>query len=73
MVTIQNLMRILPAVDEKSGGGVQLKRSLAERLGRVVDEEEPLMSPQKGEYHEISSRGRGSFSASSAAFYLKSY
>ncbi|XP_050930655.1 LOW QUALITY PROTEIN: zinc finger CCCH domain-containing protein 11A [Lates calcarifer] len=28
------------------GQGVSLKRSLAERLGRVVDEEEPLMPPQ---------------------------
>ncbi|XP_060925899.1 zinc finger CCCH domain-containing protein 11A isoform X2 [Limanda limanda] len=43
----ERLGRKMPTIDEKSGGGVQLKRSLAERLGRVVDEEEPLMSPQK--------------------------
>ncbi|XP_035007465.2 zinc finger CCCH domain-containing protein 11A isoform X2 [Hippoglossus stenolepis] len=43
----ERLGRKMPTINEKSGGGVQLKRSLAERLGRVVDEEEPLMSPQK--------------------------
>ena len=38
------------AVDVKREG-VSLKKSLAERLGRVVDEEE---CPQKGEYNKIS-------------------
>ncbi|XP_062268287.1 zinc finger CCCH domain-containing protein 11A isoform X2 [Platichthys flesus] len=42
----ERLGRKMPTMNEK-GGGVQLKRSLAERLGRVVDEEEPVMSPQK--------------------------
>ncbi|XP_044068730.1 zinc finger CCCH domain-containing protein 11A isoform X2 [Siniperca chuatsi] len=43
----ERLGRKMPSTDVKSGGGVQLKRSLAERLGRVVDEEEPLIPPQK--------------------------
>lgn len=42
------------AADVKSGEGVPLKRSLAARLGRVVDEEEPLMPPNKGEYQDTS-------------------
>ncbi|XP_056252860.1 zinc finger CCCH domain-containing protein 11A isoform X2 [Seriola aureovittata] len=37
----ERLGRKMPVTDEKSGEGVMLKRSLAERLGRVVDEEEP--------------------------------
>ncbi|XP_069370438.1 zinc finger CCCH domain-containing protein 11A isoform X2 [Paralichthys olivaceus] len=43
----ERLGRKMPIINEKSGGGVQLKRSLNDRLGRVVDEEETLMSPQK--------------------------
>lgn len=34
---------------------VPLKRSLAERLGRVVDGEEPVMPLQKGEYEDTCS------------------
>lgn len=37
-------------VDVRYGEDVPLKRSLAERLGRVVDEE--LIPPQKGEYQK---------------------
>ncbi|XP_078139670.1 zinc finger CCCH domain-containing protein 11A isoform X1 [Centroberyx gerrardi] len=33
--------------DAKTGGDPLLKRSLAERLGRVVDEEDSLLAPQK--------------------------
>lgn len=36
-------------VDVKSREGVPLRRSLAERLGRVVDQEAPLMPLKKGE------------------------
>lgn len=36
-------------VGVKGGEGVALKRSLADRLGRVVGEEEA--PPQKGEYY----------------------
>ncbi|KAG8007325.1 Zinc finger CCCH domain-containing protein 11A [Nibea albiflora] len=43
----ERLGRKMPNNDVTSGEGVPLKRSLAERLGRVMDEEEPLMPPQK--------------------------
>ncbi|KAG7229509.1 hypothetical protein INR49_031933 [Caranx melampygus] len=41
----ERLGRKIPVTDVKSGEGVVLKRSLADRLGRVVDEEES--TPQK--------------------------
>lgn len=41
----ERLGRKMPSTDV--GSGITLKRSLAERLGRVVDEEEPVMPPQK--------------------------
>ncbi|XP_074505095.1 zinc finger CCCH domain-containing protein 11A isoform X1 [Sebastes fasciatus] len=41
------LGRRMPNTDARSGDGVPLKRSLAGRLGRVVDEEEPSMPPHK--------------------------
>lgn len=41
-------------VDINSGEGFTLKRSLAERLGRVVAEEESSGPPQKGELCERS-------------------
>ncbi|XP_040889119.1 zinc finger CCCH domain-containing protein 11A isoform X2 [Toxotes jaculatrix] len=43
----ERLGRKMPTTDVKSGDGVLLKSSLAERLGRVVDEEAPSMPPQK--------------------------
>ncbi|XP_070759046.1 zinc finger CCCH domain-containing protein 11A isoform X2 [Enoplosus armatus] len=43
----ERLGRKMPSTDVKSGEGVLLKRSLADRLGSVVDEEEPFMPPQK--------------------------
>ncbi|XP_040015266.1 zinc finger CCCH domain-containing protein 11A isoform X2 [Xiphias gladius] len=43
----ERLGRKMPNTDVKSGKGFQLKRRLAERLGRVVDEQEPLTPPQK--------------------------
>ncbi|XP_023136867.2 zinc finger CCCH domain-containing protein 11A [Amphiprion ocellaris] len=43
----ERLGRKMPHTDVKGGGGVPLKRSLAERLGRVVDAEEPSMPNQK--------------------------
>ncbi|KAI3370516.1 hypothetical protein L3Q82_025273, partial [Scortum barcoo] len=43
----QRLGRKMPNSDVKSEEGIPLKRSLAERLGRVVNEEEPSMLPQK--------------------------
>lgn len=41
----ERLGRKMPNTDV--GSGITLKRSLAERLGRVVGEEEPVMPPQK--------------------------
>lgn len=41
----ERLGRKMPNTDV--GSGVTLKRSLAERLGRVVGDEEPVMPPQK--------------------------
>ncbi|XP_047439006.1 zinc finger CCCH domain-containing protein 11A isoform X2 [Mugil cephalus] len=43
----ERLGRKIPSTDVKSGDGVWLKRSLAERLGRVVDPERPSTPPQK--------------------------
>ncbi|XP_030275307.1 zinc finger CCCH domain-containing protein 11A isoform X4 [Sparus aurata] len=43
----ERLGRKIPHSDGKSGEAVPLKRSLAERLGKVVDGEEPVMPPQK--------------------------
>ncbi|XP_070694876.1 zinc finger CCCH domain-containing protein 11A isoform X2 [Pempheris klunzingeri] len=43
----ERLGRKIPKTDVMSGEGVPLKRSLAARLGKVVDEEESLMPPQK--------------------------
>ncbi|XP_073323747.1 zinc finger CCCH domain-containing protein 11A isoform X2 [Pagrus major] len=43
----ERLGRKIPYSDGISGEAVPLKRSLAERLGRVVDEEKPLMPLQK--------------------------
>ncbi|KAM9362121.1 zinc finger CCCH domain-containing protein 11A isoform 2-T2 [Symphorus nematophorus] len=44
---VERLGRKMPNTDVNNGEGLPLKRSLAERLGRVVDEEEPSMPPQK--------------------------
>lgn len=41
---------MIVALDVNSGEGVPLKKSLSERLGRFVDEEESIISPQKGEH-----------------------
>ncbi|XP_070814727.1 zinc finger CCCH domain-containing protein 11A isoform X2 [Chaetodon trifascialis] len=43
----ERLGRKMPSTDVKSGEGVPLRRSLAERLGRVVDEGAPSMPPKK--------------------------
>ncbi|XP_038552382.1 zinc finger CCCH domain-containing protein 11A isoform X2 [Micropterus salmoides] len=43
----ERLGRKMPNTDGNGGKGITLKRSLAERLGRVVDEEEPIMPTQK--------------------------
>ncbi|XP_039652794.1 zinc finger CCCH domain-containing protein 11A [Perca fluviatilis] len=43
----ERLGRKMPNTDVNIAEGVPLKRSLAGRLGRVVDEEEPIMPPQK--------------------------
>ncbi|XP_041638199.1 zinc finger CCCH domain-containing protein 11A isoform X2 [Cheilinus undulatus] len=43
----ERLGRKLPNTDLRRVEGAPMKRSLAERLGRVVEEEDPLMPPQK--------------------------
>ncbi|XP_041816058.1 zinc finger CCCH domain-containing protein 11A isoform X2 [Chelmon rostratus] len=43
----ERLGRKMPSTDVKSREGVPLRRSLAERLGRVVDQEAPLMPLKK--------------------------
>ncbi|XP_034724145.1 zinc finger CCCH domain-containing protein 11A isoform X1 [Etheostoma cragini] len=43
----ERLGRKMPNTDVNIVKGVPLRRSLAGRLGRVVDEEEPIMPPQK--------------------------
>ncbi|XP_035486919.2 zinc finger CCCH domain-containing protein 11A isoform X1 [Scophthalmus maximus] len=44
---VERLGRKRPGSNVYSGDGVLVNRSLAERLGSVMDEEEPLMPPQK--------------------------
>ncbi|KAL3058006.1 hypothetical protein OYC64_010226 [Pagothenia borchgrevinki] len=43
----ERLGKKMPHSDMNNGDGVPLRRGLAGRLGRIVDEEEPLMPPQK--------------------------
>ncbi|XP_059185087.1 zinc finger CCCH domain-containing protein 11A isoform X2 [Centropristis striata] len=43
---VERLGRKMPNTDVESGKGLPLRRGLAGRLGRVVDDEEPLMFPQ---------------------------
>ncbi|KAK2821030.1 hypothetical protein Q5P01_023989 [Channa striata] len=43
----ERLGRKVPNTDAKIGESFPLKKSLAERLGKVVDEKEPQVSPQK--------------------------
>lgn len=44
-------------IDLRSAEDVPLKRSLARRLGRVVDVDQPFLPPQKGQYYKSSCCG----------------
>uniref|UniRef100_UPI0037E8B1F2 zinc finger CCCH domain-containing protein 11A isoform X2 n=1 Tax=Semicossyphus pulcher TaxID=241346 RepID=UPI0037E8B1F2 len=43
----ERLGRKMPDMDVRRAEGFPMKRSLADRLGRVMEEEDPLMPPQK--------------------------
>lgn len=43
----ERLGRRIPSADFKSKEGITMKKSLAERLGRIVDEEQPVVNSQK--------------------------
>ncbi|KAM9364176.1 zinc finger CCCH domain-containing protein 11A isoform 2-T3 [Pholidichthys leucotaenia] len=45
---VERLGRKIPNDDVRIDKGLPLKRSLAERLGKVIDDDQPLLSNQKG-------------------------